>query len=200
MFIDKPLAFSKEKFGKIYGARIIPSTLKDEFSFSTWINISFINTDRWRSIFQWVKKDNDDYLSPGIFISPERWSSCNAKIDVRFSNLNDGDEKSIYSNGTFNLIEGNHGHCVRDINELYYNWFHFTLVCKGSNVKYFINGDLTQEEDLLKPIEIGENDGYIYIGGSKQYSSEGIVLAKTRWYGKALEVEEINFIAKEKYD
>ena len=43
MFIDKPLAFSKEKFGKIYGARIIPSTLKDEFSFSTWINISFIN-------------------------------------------------------------------------------------------------------------------------------------------------------------
>ena len=70
LFIDKPLAFSEEKFGKVYGARIIPLGLKDEFSFSTWINISFINTERWRSIFQWVSKDDINYMAPGIFISP----------------------------------------------------------------------------------------------------------------------------------
>ena len=200
MFIDKPLSFSKEKFGKIYGARILPKSLKDEFSFSTWMNISFINSDRWRSIFQWVKKDDDNYLSPGIFISPEKWSSCNAKIDIRFSNMNENKEESIYSNGVYNLIEGNHGHCVKDITQLYYNWFHFTLICKGSNIKYYINGQLIQNEDLLTPIEIGEEDGYIYVGGSKSYSSEGIILAKTRWYGRILTEDEIQFISREKYE
>ena len=114
--------------------------------------------------------------------------------------MNDENEESIYSNGVFNLIEGNHGHCVRDITDLYYNWFHFTLVCKGSSVKYYINGQLIQSEDLLKPIEIGDDDGYIYIGGSKQYSSEGIILAKTRWYAKSLSVDQIQFISREKYD
>jgi hypothetical protein len=198
MFIDKPLAFSKEKFGKVYGARVIPTGLKDEFSFSTWINISFINTDRWRSIFQWVKSDNDYYISPGIYISPEKWSSCNAKIDIRFSNMNENKEESIYSNGTYNLIEGNHGHCVVDTK--HYEWFHFILICKGTSVKYYIDGQLANEEFLLKPIEIGEEDGYIYIGGSKDYSSEGIILAKTRWFAKALEQKEIDFISKEKYE
>ena len=200
MFIDKPLAFNKEKFGKIYGARVIPSNLKDEFSFSTWINVTFINVEQWRSIFQWVKKDDDDYLSPGIFISSNGWSSCGSKIDIRFSNLNSEQEKSIFSNGKYNEIEGNHGHCVRDSSNYHYSWFHFTLVCKGSNVKYYLNGDMVQEEDLMNPIEIGESDGYIYIGGSNKYSSEGIVLAKTRWYGRALVNEEIKFISKEKYD
>ena len=57
-----------------------------------------------------------------------------------------------------------------------------------------------QNEDLLKPIEIGEEDGYIYIGGSKNYSSEGIILAKTRWYGRTLTEDEIQFISREKYE
>lgn len=197
LFIDKPLAFSEEKYGKIYGARIIPSGLKDEFSFSTWINISFINTPDWRSIFQWVNNDDKNYLAPGIFISPERWTTCNAKIDIRFSNQNDEQEENIQTNGLFNLFDGNHGHCVSDTK--YYEWFHFTLVCKGTSISYYINGDLVNVEDLLNPIEIGNENGYIYIGGSEKYSSEGLILAKTRWYSIALTDDEVKFIHKEKY-
>jgi hypothetical protein len=198
MFIDKPLAFTKEKFGKIYGARAIPTGLKDEFTFSTWINISFIDSPRWRSIFQWVSNTNDYDIRPGIYISPEEWSSCNAKIDIRFSNMNNNKLESINNNGIFNLIEGNHGHCVTDTK--YYKWFHFLLVCKGTSVKYYIDGQLSQEEVLEKPIEVGNDNGYIYIGGSKDYSSEGLILSKTRWFSKALEQNEIEFISKEKYE
>lgn len=198
MFIDKPLTFSDEKFGKIYGARIIPLGLKDEFSFSTWINISFINTERWRSIFQWVSKNDNNNLSPGIFISPERWGACNAKIDIRFSSLNTINDQNIQSNGMFNLINGNHGHCVYDTK--YYEWFNFILICKGSNIEYYINGEKVKEETLIKPIEIGNEDGYIYIGGSKNYSSEGLILSKTRWYSKILTDSEIKFISNEKYE
>ena len=198
LFIDKPLAFSDEKFGKIFGARIIPIGLKDEFSFSTWINISFINSENWRSIFQWVANDNTNNMAPGIFISPEKWMACNAKIDIRFSNQNEINEDSIQTNGMFNLINGNHGHCVSDTK--YYEWFHFTLVCKGTSISYYINGDLVNIETLPKPIEIGNENGYILIGGSKNYSSEGLILAKTRWFSKALLEEEITFISSEKYE
>ena len=44
------------------------------------------------------------------------------------------------------------------------------------------------------------NVGYIYVGGSKSYSSEGIILAKTRWYGRILTEDEIQFISREKYE
>ena len=79
-------------------------------------------------------------------------------------------------------------------------WFHFTLVCKGTSVSYYINGDIVKMETLIKPIEIGNENGYILVGGSKNYSSEGLILAKTRWYSKVLTEEEISFIAREKYE
>ena len=40
----------------------------------------------------------------------------------------------------------------------------------------------------------------IYIGGSEKYSSEGLILAKTRWYSRVLTEEEITFISNEKYE
>lgn len=197
LFIDKPLAFSDEKFGKIYGARVIPIGLKDEFSFSTWINISFINTTEWRSIFQWVSADNNNFVSPGIYISPESWMACNAKIDIRFSNLTTGKEDAIETNGLFNVINDNHGHCVSDTK--LYEWFHFTVVCKLNIIKYYINGDLVDEQVLNRAIEIGNENGYILIGGSKKFNAQGLILAKTRWYSKVLDEDEISFISREKY-
>ena len=199
LFIDKPIAFSDEKFGKIYGSRIIPKGLMNEFSFSTWINISFINSEKWRSIFQWVSRNDPNFVSPGIYISPEKWSTCNAKIDIRFSKLDEIKQNSIETNGMFNTFES-HGHCVSDTK--YYEWFHFTFVCKYNTISYYINGDLSNLQSIgqEKIFEIGNEDGYIYIGGSKNYSSEGIILAKTRWYSKALNESEILFISKEKYE
>ena len=197
-FIDKPVAFSDSKYGMQYGGRIIPIENRNNFTFSTWININIINLDKWRSILVWRKSNYE--VNPAILVSPSNWSTCKNQIDVRFSSLYDRNEYSKELYGTFNVVGNDHGHCIRDVSYYHYKWFHLAIVGKDKNLKFYINGNLVQEEELLKTLEIGNEEDYIYVGGSPEYSAEGIILSKTRWYAKPLNQDEINLLVNEHYD
>ena len=56
-----------------------------------------------------------------------------------------------------------------------------------------------QEVLLNKELELGDEEDLIYIGGSPEYSAEGIILAKTSWYAKPLSLKEINILFNDKY-
>ncbi len=197
-FIDKPLSFSDTKYGMQYGARVIPIENKSTFSFTTWININIIDLDKWRSIFTWRKSEFD--VNPAILISPSNWSTCKNLVDVRFNSLYDKTEYNKELNGTFNVVDNDHGHCIRDVQYYYFKWFHLAIIGNNNVIQFYINGNLVQEEKLLKTLEIGDENDYIYIGGSPEYSAEGIILSKTRWYAKPLNLSELNLLVKEHYD
>ena len=74
------------------------------------------------------------------------------------------------------------------------------IVGNNKKLQYWINGNLVQEEDLLVSLEIGDQEDKIYIGGSPEYSAEGLILAKTRWYSKPLNFKEIKLLFKEDYE
>lgn len=193
-FIDKPIAFNDNNYGLLFGGRVIPIENRNTFTFSTWININIIDIDNWRTILSWRKSKNE--VNPAILISPKEWSSCSSKIDIRFSNLNNDENL----NGTFNIVNDNHGHCIRDTIYYYFKWFHLSIVGNKNKLQYWINGNLVQEEDLVTNFKIGDEEDKIYIGGSPDYSAEGIILAKTRWYSKPLNYKEINLLFKEDYE
>ena len=65
---------------------------------------------------------------------------------------------------------------------------------------YYINGQIVDEVKLERDFELGSLDDSIYIGGSPEYSSEGIILAKTRWFSKPLSKVEINNLVNEPYE
>ena len=196
-FIDKPTAFTDSNYGMLFGARVIPVENKNTFTFATWININIIDLAKWRSILTWRKSRYQ--VNPAILISPKEWSTCGSKIDIRFSSLYDrNDSKDL--NGTFNIVDGSHGHCVRDTVYHHFKWFHLVIVGNNKKLQYWINGNLVQEEDLLVNLQIGDEEDRIYIGGSPEYSAEGIILAKTRWYSKPLNFKEIKLLFKEDYE
>lgn len=199
-FIDKPTAFTDAKYGMQYGGSVIPMESKNAFSFTTWININIKDQDKWRSIFTWRKSTKDgNYVNPAILVSPKNWLSCSNKIDIRFSSLheNKNDASSLY--GTFNILDNNHGHCVADTN-ISGKWFHFGIVADNKKLIYYINGNPVQEVILNKELELGDEEDLIYIGGSPEYSAEGIILSKTTWYAKPLTLKEINKLFKEDYE
>ena len=55
-------------------------------------------------------------------------------------------------------------------------------------------------EILIKNLELGDEEDKIYIGGSPEHSAEGIIMSKTRWYSKPLNMSEINILFKEDYE
>ena len=197
-FIDKPTAFSTSKYGMMYGARALPFEYSNKFSFASWININFVDSDKWRSIFMWRKSKTE--INPAILVSPRNWSSCNSQIDIRFSSLYDKNDFNPELNGTFNYVNGNHGHCISSTTNHHYKWFHLTIVGNEKLLTYYINGDIVDEVKLERDFELGSLDDSIYIGGSPEYSSEGIILAKTRWFSKPLSKAEINNLVNEPYE
>lgn len=197
-FIDKPTAFSTSKYGMMYGARALPFEYSNKFSFASWININFVDSDKWRSIFMWRKSKTE--INPAILVSPRNWSSCNSQIDIRFSSLYDKSDFNPELNGTFNYVNGNHGHCISSTTNHHYKWFHLTIVGNEKLLTYYINGDIVDEVKLERDFELGSLDDSIYIGGSPEYSSEGIILAKTRWFSKPLSKAEINNLVNEPYE
>ena len=190
MFIDKPTSFSDSKTGLYFSGRLIPKITNHQFSFLSWINITKTDVDEARAIFQWGTNTDEKKKQPAIYITPKKWYTCDSKIDIRFSNLNEENE------GIFNLIENNHGHCVRDT--IHYRWFHFALVADKDKLFYYINGNLVQTENLDNLIEVGGDNQWVYIGGGLDYSCKGILLAKTRWFADALTDKDIKFYYQEK--
>ncbi len=197
-FIDNPTAFTDSRYGMQYGGKVIPMESKNTFTFVTWININMIDLDKWRSILTWRKSEYE--VNPAILISPKDWSSCSNKIDIRFKSLYDNSNENRELSGTFNVVEGNHGHCIRDTSYNYFKWFHLAIVGNNNIIRYYINGNLVQEETLTKNLELGDEEDKIYIGGSPEHSAEGIMMAKTRWYSKPLNMSEINTLFKEDYE
>lgn len=191
-FIYKPLSFTDSHYGMQYGGNIIPIENKNTFTFSTWININIVNIYKWRSIFTWRKDKN--IVNPAILISPYEWNNCSAKVDIRFSNLEEIDDTQLY--GAFNIE--NNEHCVNDIK--YYQWFHLAIVGNNTELFYYINGELLKNVILKKPLLLGDEEDKIYVGGSKEYSAEGIILSKTRWFSKPLNEFEINYLYNEGYN
>ena len=194
--LDKMMAFSENKYGMMFGARVIPTESLNTFTFSSWINISVIDINKWRSILVWQNPKTNKTIF-AILISPNDWSTCSAKIDIRIANLSVEDSKDLY--GTFN-VDVDRGHCVRDTHNYYFKWFHFVLVGKGDVLKYYINGNLMEEQQLTKSLELGNSDDIIYLGGSPNHSGEGILLSKTKWYSKPLNETEINILYKEGFE
>lgn len=197
-FIDKPTAFSSSKYGMMFGGRTLPFESSSTFSFTTWININLTDVDKWRSIFMWRRSKTE--INPAILVSPRNWAGCGSKIDIRFSSLYEKNEYNIEQVGTFNIRDGYHGHCVNDISNLYYTWFHLAIVGKDDNLFYYINGNETQIEKLNINFSLGTENDDIYIGGSPEYSSEGIILSKTRWFSKPLNKSEIKNLVNESYE
>ena len=112
------------------------------------MNINIIDIPKWRSIFTWRKSRYE--VNPAILISPNEWSTCSTKIDIRFKSLYDKqDGKDL--NGTFNIVDDNHGHCVRDTKDHYFKWFHLAIVGNNNILQYWLNGNLVQQEELTKP-------------------------------------------------
>jgi hypothetical protein len=186
-FINEPIAFTENTDGLYFGGRVIPTLTKDQFTFSTWINITNINVDKWRSILHW--EDDDNTKQPSILISPEKWSDCGAKIDIRFTNVEGGE-------GEFNVINNNHRHCVKTTP--HYKWFHFALTAKENILKIYINGKFVDEQKLKKSIKIGSQYKPLYIGGGNNLNANGIILAKTRWFAESLDSKYIDFLFYEK--
>ena len=197
-FIDKPTAFSTSKYGMMYGARALPFEYSNKFSFASWVNINFVDSDKWRSIFMWRKSKTE--VNPAILVSPRNWSSCNSQIDIRFSSLYNKSDFNPELNGTFNYVNGNHGHCISSTTNYHYKWFHLVIVGNEKSLIYYINGQIVDEVELERDFELGSLDDSIYIGGSPEYSSEGIILAKTRWFSKPLSKVEINNLVNEPYE
>ena len=197
-FIDKPISFSSSKYGMMYGARALPYESSSTFTFSTWININLVDLDKWRSIFVWRKFDKT--VNPAILISPKKWSTCNSKIDIRFSSLYENKDNNKELEGTFNIFNGNHGHCINDTSNYYFKWFHLAIVGKDNLIIYYINGSVVDEVNLNFNLQLGSQEDEIYIGGSPEYSSEGIVLSKTRWFSKPLTKLEIKNLVNEPYE
>ena len=197
-FIDKPTAFSTSKYGMMYGARALPFEYSNKFTFTSWINLNFVDSDKWRSIFMWRKSKSE--INPAILVSPRNWSSCNSQIDIRFSSLYDKNDFNPELNGTFNYVNGNHGHCISSTTNHHYKWFHLAIVGNEKMLVYYINGEIVDEVTLDRELELGSLDDSIYIGGSPEYSSEGIILAKTRWFSKPLTKTEINNLVNEPYE
>lgn len=193
--VDKPISFNKNN-GLQYGARIIPIENNSQFTLSFWINISKIDFNKWRSIFLW--KNNKYNYSPAILISPQKWSSCGAKIDIRFNNLyNNNEDEELF--GSFNIIDGNHGHCIRDTIYHYFKWFHFVIQGKDNKLRFYINTNLVQEEVLTDNFQLGDSDDDIYIGSNDDFTSEGIAISKMKWFSKPLTLDEIKFLYKDNY-
>ena len=188
--VDKTISFDDNKYGMKLGARILPMESKNTFTFSTWINITTTDSENWRSIFLW-RKSNNNY-NPAILVSPKNWSTCGTKIDIRFNSLNTND-------GTFNIVDDNHGHCIRDTIYNYYNWFNLVIVGNNNKLSYYINSTLLQEENLYKNLELGDENDQIFIGGSPEYSCDGILLSKMRWFSKPLSLKEITILFNDKY-
>ena len=197
-FIDKPMSFSDSRYGMQYGGRVIPIENRNNFTFATWININIIDLEKWRSILVWRRSEFN--VNPAILISPSNWSTCKNLIDVRFNSLYKDNKFNKELNGTFNVVGNEHGHCMRDTIYNYFKWFHLAIVGKEDTLQFFINGNLVQEEKLLYKLEIGSEDDKLYIGGSPEYSAEGIILSKTRWYAKPLNSDEISILVNEHYD
>ena len=81
----------------------------------------------------------------------------------------------------------------------YYNWFHLVIVGNDNKLNYYINGTLVQEENLYKNLELGDENDQIFIGGSPEYSCDGILLSKMRWFSKPLSLKEISILFNDKY-
>ena len=100
--------------------------------------------------------------------------------------------------GTFNIDGGRHGHCLNS--NIYYEWFHFVIVGQGKQLKYYVNNVNDKTIDLNKSILLGGSNDMVYIGGSPDYSAEGIILSKTRWFSNPLSETEINKLFEEGYN
>ena len=109
-------------------------------------------------------------------------------------------DNNIELEGTFNIFNGNHGHCINDTSNYYFKWFHLAIVGKDNLIIYYINGSVVDEVNLNFNLQLGSQEDEIYIGGSPEYSSEGIVLSKTRWFSKPLTKLEIKNLVNEPYE
>lgn len=191
-FINEPKAFTKSTEGLYFGGRVIPVLTKDQFTFSTWINITNTEVDTWRTILHW--EDENNGKQPSILISPNVWADCGAKIDIRFTNVEGGE-------GEFNVINNNHRHCVN--NTPHFKWFHFVLVANKNNLKFYINSlgsnfrNFNTNLKLKKSIKIGSQYKPLYIGGGNDLNANGLILAKTRWFAEALNTNYIKFLFNE---
>ena len=75
-----------------------------------------------------------------------------------------------------------------------------SMPLKENLIIYYINGSVVDEVNLNFNLQLGSQEDEIYIGGSPEYSSEGIVLSKTRWFSKPLTKLEIKNLVNEPYE
>ena len=197
LLIDNQITFSESKYGLKFGSSILPIENKNQFSFCTWININIIDLNNWRSIFTWLDKDNN--INPAILISPKNWKGCSNLIDIRFSSLNNTNN-NYDLNGSFNVTDGNHGHCIHDTIFHYNEWFHLCIIGDKNIIYYYINSNLVQQEKLSRDFKLGNNNDTIYVGGNPFYSCEGVILSKMKWFSKILNIESIKLQYNEKYN